>query len=207
MHKKASGGQINDFSGLNAPYQPPGNPELRLDSSTMGIDSEVDAVMNLLHGKNIRPGQLIGEGHRQLEYSADRLIMGNYGAGSLNGTIKEPVPIVQAENGKSPESFLSDLYLLGFLCLLEILTFAPFVRKVGFYLDDWLMLQTPAFSDLKISFGAFSNYFFNDPKVIIRPVEVLHFALCILLSDRDLWVTTWSMASWKFSVFACFMQS
>lgn len=66
LYKKASGGQINDFSGLNAPYQPPSAPELRLDSSTMGIESEVDVVMNLLHSKNIRPGQLVGEGHRQL---------------------------------------------------------------------------------------------------------------------------------------------
>ena len=61
LYKKTSGGQINDFSGLNAPYQPPSTPELRLDSSTMGIDSEVDAVMNLLYAKNIRPSQLVAE--------------------------------------------------------------------------------------------------------------------------------------------------
>ncbi len=55
LYKKASGGQINDFSGLNAPYQPPVKPHLRLDSSTMGIESEVESVMKLLHAKNIRP--------------------------------------------------------------------------------------------------------------------------------------------------------
>lgn len=95
--------------------------------------------------------------------------------GPLNGTIEEPVPVVQAEVGKRPDSFSCDLCLVGFLCLLEVLTFAPFVRKVGFYLDDWLMLQTLHFGPQDL-LGAFSNYFFNDPKVIIRPVEVLHFA-------------------------------
>lgn len=95
--------------------------------------------------------------------------------GSLNGTIKEPVPIVKVEDGKSHDFFSSDLCFVGFLCLLEVLTFAPFVRKVGFYLDDWLMLQTLYFGPRDL-LGAFSNYFFNDPKVIIRPVEVLHFA-------------------------------
>ncbi len=94
---------------------------------------------------------------------------------SLDGTIKEPVPILQSENGKSWDSLIPDLSLVGFLCLLEILTFAQFVRKVGFYLDDWLMLQTLHFGP-KDFFGALSNYFFNDPKVIIRPIEVFHFA-------------------------------
>ena len=95
--------------------------------------------------------------------------------GSLNGTIKDPVSEVPAEDGKSSNPFSIDLCLVGFLCLLEILTFAPFLRRVGFYLDDWLMLQTLHFGPQDL-FGAFSNYFFNDPKVIIRPVEVLHFA-------------------------------
>ena len=54
LYKKATGGQINDFSGLNSPYQPPASPKLRLDSSTMGIELEVDAVLELLDNQNIR---------------------------------------------------------------------------------------------------------------------------------------------------------
>lgn len=77
----------------------------------------------------------------------------------------------------SKKSFLLsfDFVLVGFLCLVEILTFAPFLKQIGFYLDDWLMLQTLYFGPQNIA-GAFANYFFNDPKVIIRPVEVFHFA-------------------------------
>lgn len=95
--------------------------------------------------------------------------------GSLHGTIKDPVSKVPARDGKRSNPLGIDLFLVGFLCLLEILTFAPFLSKVGFYLDDWLMLQTLHFGPQNL-LGAFGNYFFNDPKVIIRPVEVLHFA-------------------------------
>lgn len=55
LYKKASGGQIKDLSGLNAPYQPPAKPKLRLDTSTVGIEAEVEAVMKLLHSKGIKP--------------------------------------------------------------------------------------------------------------------------------------------------------
>lgn len=48
LYKKATGGQIKDFSGLNSPYQPPAKPKLRLDSSITDIDSEVDEVVKLL---------------------------------------------------------------------------------------------------------------------------------------------------------------
>jgi len=73
-----------------------------------------------------------------------------------------------------------DLFLIGYFVLLEILVFGPFVSKIGFYLDDWLMLSTFSGGPQDI-LGAFSNYFFNDPKVIIRPVEVLHFGLLYFL--------------------------
>lgn len=73
-----------------------------------------------------------------------------------------------------------DWFLVGYFVLLEILVFGPFVSKIGFYLDDWLMLSTFSGGPQDV-LGAFSNYFFNDPKVIIRPVEVLHFGLLYFL--------------------------
>lgn len=95
-----------------------------------------------------------------------------------DGTVEKQVHNVTATDAKVPRSFISfenDAVLVAALCLLELLVFAPFVRDVGFYLDDWLMLCTLHFGPQNL-FGAFANYFFNDPKVIIRPVEVLHFA-------------------------------
>jgi bifunctional enzyme CysN/CysC len=55
LYKKASSGQIEDLSGVNAPYQPPSNPALRLDTSEVGIEAEVDLVVDLMHARGIRP--------------------------------------------------------------------------------------------------------------------------------------------------------
>jgi len=69
LYKKASGGQINDFSGLNAPYQPPTKPRLRLDSSTMSIADEVEEIISMMKAHNLKPapvpigarGDLVGK--------------------------------------------------------------------------------------------------------------------------------------------------
>lgn len=68
-----------------------------------------------------------------------------------------------------------DALLIAFLCLMQVLIFGAYVNKVGFYLDDWLMLATLTFGPQDWP-HAFANYFLTDPKVIIRPLEVLHFA-------------------------------
>lgn len=84
------------------------------------------------------------------------------------------------DSEESAASLRADFLLVGFLILLEVLVFAPFVGKVGFYLDDWTMVSLLHAGPQDIG-GAFANYFFNDPKVIIRPVEVLHFGLLYML--------------------------
>lgn len=48
LYKKVSTGQIRNLTGLNSPYQPPVNPELRLDSSKMSTREEVGLVVSLL---------------------------------------------------------------------------------------------------------------------------------------------------------------
>lgn len=101
--------------------------------------------------------------------------------GFLSETIKEPAQAVLPQAKKRLSAFLNfDFLAIGFFVLLEVLIFGPNLFKVGFYLDDWLMLSTLRFGPQDL-FGAFSNYFFNDPKVIIRPVEVLHFGLMYFL--------------------------
>lgn len=65
----------------------------------------------------------------------------------------------------------------AFLCLalIELICFGKIMRQVGFYLDDWTTLCTLKFGPQ--AFGPMLNhYLIVDPKVIIRPVEVLHFA-------------------------------
>lgn len=71
--------------------------------------------------------------------------------------------------------------VLFVLTFLEAINFAPHLKQVGFYLDDWLMLQTLRFGPPDF-FGALANYFLTDPKVVIRPVEALHFGSLYFLS-------------------------
>jgi len=87
---------------------------------------------------------------------------------------------LDTDSKESAAGLRTDFLLVGLLILLEVLVFAPFVGKVGFYLDDWTMVSLLHAGPQDIG-GAFANYFFNDPKVIIRPVEVLHFGLLYLL--------------------------
>lgn len=107
--------------------------------------------------------------------------------GALSGISKDSAPagLTAAEkrevSSKESAALLrTDFLLIGLFILLEALVFGPFVSKIGFYLDDWVMVSLLRGGPQDIA-GAFANYFFNDPKVIIRPIEVLHFGLLYLI--------------------------
>jgi len=68
-----------------------------------------------------------------------------------------------------------DFVNLAVLLVLELLLFGGSLSHVGFYLDDWLMLYTLKFGPSDF-FHSVGNFFLTDPKVIIRPVEAIHFA-------------------------------
>ncbi|MEX1176922.1 MAG: adenylyl-sulfate kinase [Nitriliruptor sp.] len=44
LYAKARAGEIPDFSGISAPYEPPDDPELRLDTSQLDLDACVAAI-------------------------------------------------------------------------------------------------------------------------------------------------------------------
>lgn len=48
LYRKARSGQIPNFTGINAPYEEPEHPELRLDTSSASVDECVDVVIELL---------------------------------------------------------------------------------------------------------------------------------------------------------------
>jgi adenylylsulfate kinase len=45
LYKKARAGEIKDFTGIDAPYEAPSNPELRLDSAAFPADTLADQVI------------------------------------------------------------------------------------------------------------------------------------------------------------------
>jgi len=56
LYRKARQGQIANFTGLDSPYEPPENPEIRLDTSAMTIDRTIASLVDYLE----RGGKLKG---------------------------------------------------------------------------------------------------------------------------------------------------
>ncbi|MFQ5661292.1 MAG: adenylyl-sulfate kinase [Gammaproteobacteria bacterium] len=48
LYKKARNGEIPEFTGISSPYEPPGTPEIMLDTDTKTIQDCVDEVVNYL---------------------------------------------------------------------------------------------------------------------------------------------------------------
>ena len=53
LYKKARSGAIPNFTGVNAPYEPPESPELRVDTTGASVVESVDAVMDYLERKGL----------------------------------------------------------------------------------------------------------------------------------------------------------
>ena len=50
-YKRARAGEIQDFTGISAPYEEPEHPELRIDTANNSIDQCVAQLMNYVTGK------------------------------------------------------------------------------------------------------------------------------------------------------------
>jgi adenylylsulfate kinase len=48
LYEKARKGEIEDFTGISAPYEEPLNPELIIDTGTLNIEESVDEIMDYL---------------------------------------------------------------------------------------------------------------------------------------------------------------
>ncbi|HEY6623655.1 MAG TPA: sulfate adenylyltransferase subunit CysN [Acidimicrobiales bacterium] len=62
LFKKARRGELFNFTGVDSPYEPPANPEMRIDTTQTAPEAAADAVIELVH-------QL---GHSQPEPGKDR---------------------------------------------------------------------------------------------------------------------------------------
>lgn len=49
LYRKARAGEIKNFTGIDAPYEAPLNPELVLKTAESTVDAEVQALVDLLH--------------------------------------------------------------------------------------------------------------------------------------------------------------
>lgn len=53
LYKKARAGEIKEFTGISAPYEPPLNPELVIDTDKLSLDESVEMLLNYLNQKGI----------------------------------------------------------------------------------------------------------------------------------------------------------
>ncbi|OYX97355.1 MAG: adenylyl-sulfate kinase [Hyphomicrobium sp. 32-62-53] len=55
LYKKARAGEIQNYTGIGSPYEPPSNPELIVDTQTQDLNSCVDHIQGLLILRGIIP--------------------------------------------------------------------------------------------------------------------------------------------------------
>jgi adenylylsulfate kinase len=48
LYKKARAGIIKDFTGISAPFEAPGNPDLEIDTSVLSIKESVDLIFDTI---------------------------------------------------------------------------------------------------------------------------------------------------------------
>lgn len=54
IYRRARAGEIKEFTGISAPYEPPESPALVLDTSTTPLADCVRLVLGLLHSRGLR---------------------------------------------------------------------------------------------------------------------------------------------------------
>ena len=52
LYARARAGEIKGFTGVDAPYEPPEHPEIRVDTAITGVQQAVSQIIEIL-----RPGQ------------------------------------------------------------------------------------------------------------------------------------------------------
>ncbi len=48
LYKKARKGEINDFTGINAPYEPPENPALEINTNEQTIEESINKILEYI---------------------------------------------------------------------------------------------------------------------------------------------------------------
>ena len=48
LYKKARKGEINDFTGISSPYEPPASPEIHIETSKHSVEDCVGQIIDFL---------------------------------------------------------------------------------------------------------------------------------------------------------------
>ncbi len=53
LYKKARSGQLANFTGIDSPYEPPQNPEIRIDTTAMTPQAAAERIVAVLREKGL----------------------------------------------------------------------------------------------------------------------------------------------------------
>jgi len=53
LYKKARAGEIKDFTGISAPYEPPVNPDIHIRTDQLNVAESVDVIVTYLKQKQL----------------------------------------------------------------------------------------------------------------------------------------------------------
>jgi len=53
LYKKALNGEIKNFTGLDSPYEPPVNPDLRIDTVSLSVEESAKKIVDYLKDKGL----------------------------------------------------------------------------------------------------------------------------------------------------------
>lgn len=51
LYRKARRGELSNFTGIDSPYEPPEDPELRIDTTEISAEEAADQVVRLLRAR------------------------------------------------------------------------------------------------------------------------------------------------------------
>jgi bifunctional enzyme CysN/CysC len=51
LYAKARAGELKNFTGIDSPYEPPGEPEMRIDTTELSADEAADLIVEKLLGR------------------------------------------------------------------------------------------------------------------------------------------------------------
>jgi hypothetical protein len=109
-------------------------------------------------------------------------------ASGVTPALNEKTKQAQPQNGWSGlcarKPWVPSLIIFAILVGVEVASFGASLKKTGFYLDDWLMLKQLTFGPQNY-LDLIYTYLTTDPRVIIRPLEALHFGTVFFFSGAD----------------------
>ncbi len=110
LYARARAGEIKGFTGIDAPYEPPVRPELRIDTTATGVPDAVEEIIELLRA---RPNVLAKGATMRISAKADYAVRAAIELGGADR--RSPIPAERIANTQGiPLNFLENI--LSELC-------------------------------------------------------------------------------------------